>query len=172
MRRYVFLDRDGTLVPERPDEQWRGVREVTLLDGVGPALVRLQERFDLVVLTNQYLIDEGVLTRDDYEAQTASLRIALGAEGVTVLDVLHCPHARGAACGCRKPAVGMVVDVVRRHGSIDGAGSVVIGDSMADMGLARTLGLRGLLVGSRPESVPPGVTWVGDLPTAVELLGL
>lgn len=172
MRRYAFLDRDGTLVPERPDEQWRGVREVTLLDGVGPALARLQEHYELVVLTNQYLIGEGVLTRDDYEAQTASLRGALGAEGVALLDVLHCPHARGSQCGCHKPAVGMVVDVVRRHGSIDGGGSVVIGDSMADMGLARTLGLRGYLVGDQPENVPAGVTWVGDLPAAVRLLGL
>lgn len=172
MPRYAFLDRDGTLVPERPDEEWRGVTAVELLSGVGRALQRVQDAgYALVVVTNQYLLDEGVLTEDEYLRQTTSLTAALAAHGVGLLDVLHCPHARDVACGCRKPATGLVDEAVRRHGPVV-SGSFVIGDSTADLGLAAAVGLPGFRVGPRPDVLPLGATWVGDVAGVLPHLGL
>lgn len=170
VRRYAFLDRDGTLVPEYPDEEWRGRTTLTLLPGVGRALARLQAAgYALVVVTNQYLIGEGLLAADEYVRQTDSLTRALHAHGVTLLDVVHCPHARTAACGCGKPATGLVDEVVRRHGPM-APGSFVVGDSARDVGLARALGIPGFLVG--PEQVTDAAAWVVDLPGLLLRLGL
>jgi len=173
VRRYAFLDRDGTLVPEYPDAAWRGRTELLLLPGAGAALRRLASAgYALVVVTDQYLIDEGYLTEGEYHQQTRSLVAALAAEDVELLDVLHCPHARAVACGCRKPATGMVDEAVRRHGAVDRDGSFVAGDSPADMGLADAVGVRGFMVGPQPTSpLPHGTVWVGDLATLVARVG-
>jgi len=173
VRRYAFLDRDGTLVPEYPDAAWRGRTELLLLPGTGAALRRLASAgYALVVVTNQYLIDEGLVTDDEYRRQTRSLTSALAVEGVELLDVLHCRHARTVECGCRKPATGMVEEAVRRHGALDRDGSFVAGDSPADMGLADAVGVRGFMVGPQPtSSVPKGTVWVGDLATLVARVG-
>lgn len=57
VRAYAFLDRDGTLVPARSGEQWRGVRTLDLLPGVAAPLREwARTGYDLAVLTNQYLI--------------------------------------------------------------------------------------------------------------------
>ena len=122
--------------------------QVELLPGVGPALRTLAAAgFALVVVTNQYLIGEGILTADEYARQTASLHAALAVEGVALLDVLHCPHPRWVACLCAKPGTGMVDEVARRHGPIDRQRSVVIGDASTDMQLAAAIGVRGYRIG-------------------------
>ena len=97
MPAYAFLGRDGTLVREHADEDWRGRTDLELLPGVGPALWALHEAgLLLVVVTSQYLIGKGYLTPDEYDQQTRSLTEALAAGGVVLDDVLHCPHARAA----------------------------------------------------------------------------
>ena len=155
MRAYAFLDRDGTVVREYPDEGWRGRTELDLLPGVGPALRAMQQAgFLLVVVTNQYLIGEGFLTEIEYDEQTRSLTQALVPYGVTLDEVLHCPHSRTAGCGCCKPATGLVDEAVRRRGPFDAARSFVVGDSTSDMALARALGLRGFLVGPTASAGP------------------
>jgi D-glycero-D-manno-heptose 1,7-bisphosphate phosphatase len=49
------------------------------------------------------------------------------------------------ACDCRKPGRGMVDRAARDHG-LDPAGSFVVGDTWLDIGLARAVGARGILV--------------------------
>lgn len=167
-RAYAFLDRDGTLVAERDDRAWAGCTSLALLPGVGPALRALAcAGWSLVVVTNQYPIGEGVVSRRDYVRQRASLVRAVRAYGVELLDVLHCPHPRDTDCRCAKPGARMVELTVRRHGRLDPARSVVIGDADADMGLAAAVGIRGIRVDSaRRGSVPVTV----DLATVVAAL--
>lgn len=126
------------------------VRTIDLLPGVAAQLREwARAGYDLVVVTNQYLIGEGVLTEDDYANQTACLIGALDKEGVSLLDVLHCPHPRGSECACHKPGVELIREAERRHGPMDPARSFVDGDALTDMEMAVALGLPGYLLPSR-----------------------
>lgn len=53
-RRYLFVDRDGTLIEEPPDQQVDSIAKIRLLDGVIPALLQLQSHgYELVLVSNQ-----------------------------------------------------------------------------------------------------------------------
>ena len=90
--------------------------------------------------------DPGLISAQDYAAQTATLMAAVTDQGVDLLDVLHCPHPRTSPCPCAKPGTGMVDEAQRRHGVLDRTRSVLIGDSGVDMELADALGIRGFRV--------------------------
>jgi D-glycero-D-manno-heptose 1,7-bisphosphate phosphatase len=72
--------------------------------------------------------------------------------GAHVDGWFYCPHHPSALiehyrldCDCRKPKSGMIRQAVERLG-IDPARSFVIGDKLADVGMAESAGARGILV--------------------------
>ena len=52
----AFLDRDGTIIKDYPDEKWREIKEPEFLEGSIEGLKRLKEMgYDFIIITNQYL---------------------------------------------------------------------------------------------------------------------
>src|SRR5918995_223253 len=101
-RRFVLLDRDGTINEEvgyvlRPDE-------LRLIPGAVEALRELQGLgLGLVVLTNQSPIGRGMMTPAELDEIHTRLRDLL-AEGAVTLDRIEvCPHRPDEGCACRKP---------------------------------------------------------------------
>jgi len=139
--RFVFLDRDGTLVrdtryPHRPEDY-------ELLPGVGPALRRLSAAgYRLAIVTNQSGIGRGIFAEADFERFQGVLLAELGRADVAIERTYHCPHVPDAGCPCRKPAPGMLWRARDELGAELGA-SWVVGDSTADVGLAARAGCRG-----------------------------
>jgi len=147
----AFLDRDGTIVREHPDEEWPFVSEPEFLDGAIEGLRELRRLgYALIVVTNQCLINEGAITREQYEAFTARMLAVLSAHEVEILDIFFCPHARGEGCGCIKPRPGMIEAALIKHPAIDLAGSFLAGDRPTDIELARRMGLRAFAIGFDP----------------------
>ena len=144
MRRAVFLDRDGTLMPEvgalgRPEA-------VRLLPGVAPALRALAAaRYELVVVSNQSAIGRGAVTEPEVRAVHAALRRALRAEGVELSAIFFCPHRPEDACDCRKPAPGLLLQAAAALELRLGE-SWMIGDSTRDTEAAARAGTRGILL--------------------------
>ena len=100
-RRFVILDRDGTICAERhylsrPDQ-------VELLPGAARGL-RALRRLDLglIVVTNQSGIGRGYFGEADLRAVHAQLRRLLAAEQIALDGVYCCPHLPEDECGCRK----------------------------------------------------------------------
>ena len=143
-RRFVLLDRDGTIVVEKhylsdPDE-------LELIDGAAAALRRLSElEVGLVVVTNQSGVGRGYFDVERVEAIHGRLQERLAAAGVELDAILYCPHHPEAGCGCRKPATGLAEQAAARLG-FDPARSFVVGDLPSDIGLGRALGATTLLV--------------------------
>jgi histidinol-phosphate phosphatase family protein len=144
IRRAVFLDRDGTLMPEvgalgRPEA-------VRLMPGVVPALRALSAaRFELVVVSNQSAIGRGAVTESAVVQVNAALRRILRTERVELSGIFYCPHRPEDACDCRKPAPGLLLQAAKVL-DLSLPDSWLIGDSTRDTGAAQAAGTRGILL--------------------------
>jgi imidazoleglycerol-phosphate dehydratase / histidinol-phosphatase len=153
----LFVDHDGTLVEEPPDQQVDALEKVRFMPGVMHALAELQRAgFALVIVTNQDGLGSASHPRAAFEKAHRFILDAFGSQGITFEAVLICPHLPSEGCDCRKPAPGLVQRYLRDR-SVDLSRSAVVGDRDTDLELARTLGVRGLRVrrnGTPEESWP------------------
>lgn len=143
-RRYVLLDRDGTVNIDRhyisdPDL-------VELFPGAGAALRDLSAHgYGLAVVTNQSGVARGKITPDQLEQVHARLGALLAAEGVTLDGIYVCPHGPHDGCYCRKPLPGLILRAAAELG-FDPIESFVVGDKGIDIDLGRNVGATTVLV--------------------------
>lgn len=154
--RVLFVDRDGTLVEEPPDEQVDSLQKVRLMPGVIPALLELRRAgYRLVVVSNQDGLDTPSLPRAAFEKTQDFIRQLFTSQGIEFDAEFFCPHWLEDGCACRKPKTGLLTEYLATH-PIDHAHSYVIGDRDTDMELARNLGVQGLRVRAGGAG---GATW-------------
>ncbi|HKT80607.1 MAG TPA: HAD family hydrolase [Vicinamibacterales bacterium] len=168
MKPAVFIDRDGTLIEEvgyldRPER-------VNLFPWTIDA-VRLLNRggFPVILTSNQSGVARGYFSTAVVDEVHEHMARLLEAGGARIDAYYYCPHhpdgkvpEYARVCDCRKPARGLVDRAARELG-IDPARAFTVGDRWLDVGLARTVGGRGILVrtgyGDREERMPqPGLT--------------
>lgn len=146
LRPAVFLDRDGTLVPERED--LADPDKLFLLPGVAEGLKRLKAAgYLLVVVTNQSGIGRGLYGWKEYQAVARRLDELLAREGIRLDATYVCPHHPGVdgLCSCRKPGVGLFRQAAAELG-VDLGRSWGVGDRLRDLLPVGELGGRGVLV--------------------------
>jgi D-glycero-D-manno-heptose 1,7-bisphosphate phosphatase len=57
----AFFDRDGTIIKDYPDNDWRNVKHPEFIDNAVRTLkVVIEKGYKIVIITNQYLINEGI----------------------------------------------------------------------------------------------------------------
>ena len=142
LRPAVFLDRDGTLIPDHG--YLAAVDGVTLLPGVGPALAELARAgFLLVLITNQSGIGRGYFTRAVVDAQHERLQERLRPFGAELAALEVCPHTPEESCDCRKPWPGMLQRAAAAL-RLDLPRSWMIGDKALDAQAGRAAGCRAI----------------------------
>lgn len=147
MRKIAFIDRDGTLLREPPDEQIDSLEKFELVDGVIPALLRLREAgYRLVVVSNQDGLGSARYPRPLYDLVQSRLCALFASQGIEFDEVLVCPHTASDGCTCRKPHLGLVRPLLTDRG-VDLQASVVVGDRESDLEFARNMGVRGFRLG-------------------------
>jgi len=155
VKRFVFLDRDGTLI--RDEGYTHRIEDYALLPRVVEGLRRLLDAgFALAIVTNQSGIGRGYYDEATYEAFREHLERDLAAHGIAIARSYHCPHTPDAGCGCRNPAPGMLWRARDELGA-DLAASWVIGDRDQDVELAERAGCAGAVriePGGGPGAVP------------------
>jgi imidazoleglycerol-phosphate dehydratase / histidinol-phosphatase len=145
-RRIVFLDRDGTLNEETPDEQIDSLAKVRLMPDVIPALLDLQRAgYSFVIVSNQDGLGTATLPRAPFEATHRFIMELFRSQGIEFEAVLFCPHFKHEECGCRKPQVGMVREYLAAN-KIDQHRSFMVGDRDTDLEFAANLGICGLRI--------------------------
>ncbi len=175
-RRFVLVDRDGTinaqvtdeyvLTPERMTLLPRAAQGLRMLAGVGSGLI---------VVSNQAPVARGWIDESELDAINARMLDLLQDEGVSVDGVYCCPHDDADACDCRKPEPGLLIRAGRDHG-FDPANAFVIGDKESDILAGRRVGATTVLVltgegeaartaGTRADHVAV------DLPAAATIVG-
>jgi D-glycero-D-manno-heptose 1,7-bisphosphate phosphatase len=160
----VFLDRDGTLIEDIG--YLRHVRDLALFPWTVDAVRALnQAGLPVVVITNQSGVGRGILTEAVVEQLHRHLSAVLDEGGARIDAYYYCPHHPEASvpayrtrCDCRKPGRGMI-DRASADLGLDPARSFVVGDKWLDVGAARAVGARGILVrtgyGATEEEEPP-----------------
>jgi len=142
MNRAAFLDRDG-VINRKPLEgyvtRWE---EMHLLPGVAIAIALLNRvGFRVIVVSNQRSIAKGLITAGALDSMHQRMREELAAHGAMIDGFYYCPHEKQPACGCRKPAAGMLLTAALAH-DIDLTASWMIGDSEIDVEAGRNAGCK------------------------------
>lgn len=143
-RRFVMLDRDGTVIVER--HYLSDPCQVELIPGAALALRQLSKMgLGLVIITNQSPIGRGLFSEERLELIHHRLLELLEAEGVHLNGIFYCPHLPVEDCQCRKPKPGMV-ELAAEELDLDPQASFMIGDKACDIELGRRVGATTLLV--------------------------
>lgn len=142
----VFLDRDGTLVPDarhavRPEQ-------LRLYAGAGRALRALRGAGALLlVVSNQSAVARGLLDEAGLRRLDRRLKQLAAGVGAPLARAYYCPHHPEftGSCGCRKPAPGLVREGLADF-RLDPARCFLVGDTAADLAAARGAGVTPVLV--------------------------
>lgn len=147
----VFVDRDGTL---NEDVGYLDRIERLRLFPWSVDAVRLLRRagYAVVVVTNQAGVARGMVREAFVDETRQFIHERLEAIGERLDGHYYCPHEPNAPveayrrdCDCRKPRPGLVLRATGEL-DLDLSRSVVVGDKWSDIGLARAVSVRALLV--------------------------
>lgn len=142
-RAAVFLDRDGTIIEDRGHLSLPS--QVSFFEDTVPALRRMNEHFELFLVTNQSGVARGFLTLQDVECVNAHVLSYLAGFGIKISATYVCPHDPADGCECIKPKPYFICKAAKEHG-IDISRSFAIGDHPHDVQFAENAGARGIYV--------------------------
>jgi len=140
----LFVDRDGTLIEEPPDEQVDSIAKIRFMPGVFAALRAAQKAgFKLAMVTNQDGLGSASFPQAAFDEPHEFMMDAFSSQGIEFDAVFVCPHRKSDGCDCRKPKIKLVEEYVR---NVDLEASAMVGDRATDLEFAQNLGVRGIFV--------------------------
>jgi D-glycero-D-manno-heptose 1,7-bisphosphate phosphatase len=142
----IFLDRDGTIVHDRPGYYLTEEKSLKLYKCAPSALSLFQEMgYMLIILTNQSGIARKYMTLEKSKKINLHLHKKLKTMGINIEGIYFCPHAPQDKCSCRKPKIGLTEEALSKH-NINLSGSFMIGDKISDIKLGQNLKIKTILL--------------------------
>jgi histidinol-phosphate phosphatase family protein len=157
MNKAIFLDKDGTLIPDIPYNV--DPELISLMPGACEGLKALQAAgYRLIVVSNQSGVALGYFTEADLSLVSQRLWDLLAAEEVYPAAFYYCPHAAegkifpyARTCLCRKPEPGLLLKAARDL-DVSLPDSWMIGDILNDVEAGRRAGCHTVLVDNGNET--------------------
>lgn len=147
--KYLFLDRDGVINVERPNDYVKTVSEFIFTEGAVKAIAEFCKMFDRIfIVTNQRGLGRGKYSEEDLDNIHLYMMNAIEAQGGKIDKIYYCPHLTDAAIN-RKPNIGMGFQAKRDYPEVDFAHSILIGNSQSDIEFGNKLGMLTVLVGDK-----------------------
>ena len=141
----VLLDRDGTVIKEKPGVYLGDPAKVRLYKNTFAAFKLFRKAgYKIFIVSNQSGIGRGYFSAAQAAAVNARIA-ALLKKAAPIEAVYCCPHAPEERCNCRKPAPQMGLQIISKY-KIDPKKSFVIGDKKSDTDFGRALGMGTVLV--------------------------
>jgi histidinol-phosphate phosphatase family protein len=150
MEKAIFLDKDGTLIPDVPfnvDARLVNI-EANSVDGL--KLFR-DMGYRLVVVSNQSGVARGYFEEDALRAIEDKIQQLLAMHGLNIHAFYYCTHDIDADCNCRKPQPGMLMNAAKDL-NIDLAQSWMVGDILNDVEAGNKVGCRTILIDNGNET--------------------
>jgi len=141
-RKLLFVDRDGTLIVEPPDQQIDSFEKLAFVDGVVTALQRcIAAGYELVMITNQDGLGTDTFPQAHFDGpHTLMLRI-FASQGIAFREILIDRSFDHEGRDTRKPGTGLVRHFLADDSWSRGA-SAMVGDRATDDQFAANLGIR------------------------------
>lgn len=157
MNKAVFIDKDGTLIPDIPYNTNPAL--MSLNEHAAYGLAALQDAgYMIIVITNQSGIALGYFTEDRLEPVKEKIEKMLSNSGIRLDGFLYCPHyPEGSVqkysidCECRKPKPGMLFEGALRW-NIHLNSSWMIGDILNDVEAGNRAGCKSILIDNGGET--------------------
>ena len=158
MKKAIFLDKDGTLIPDIPYNI--DIEKITLFADACTGIPTLYKaNFHLFIISNQSGIAKGFFRESALNAVKKKIEILLLDLGVELSGFYFCPHHPDGTianysrrCTCRKPEPGMLLKAAKEH-QIDLASSWMIGDILNDVEAGNRAGCRSILLDNGGETI-------------------
>ena len=161
----LFVDRDGTLIEEPPDEQVDAIGKIRFMPGVFEAMRQARAAgYKLAMVTNQDGLGSASFPQAAFDEPHQFMMDAFSSQGIEFDAVFVCPHRKSDGCDCRKPKTRLVEEYLRDQ-AVDLSASAMIGDRDTDLEFATNLGVRGLRVRRHGDAAE---TWPAILRTLTE----
>lgn len=157
MVKAIFLDKDGTLIPDIPYNVDPELITITpeSIDGLRQLAA---DGFLLIIISNQAGVARGYFTEDKLKAVEYRISGLLDAQGLKLSGFYYCPHhpegtvsEYSIECMCRKPQPGMLLQAAADH-HIDLAASWMIGDILNDVEAGNRAGCKTILIDNGNET--------------------
>ncbi|MDB5119093.1 MAG: hydrolase, HAD-superfamily, subfamily [Sphingobacteriales bacterium] len=157
MNKAIFIDKDGTLIPDVPYNVNPDLihLELNCVEG----LKRLQNAgYLLVIISNQSGVARGYFKEDALAEVEMKLKSILTNENIQLNGFYYCPHhTEGTVspysieCLCRKPLPGLILKAAEEL-SIDLKHSWMIGDILNDIEAGNRAGCKTILIDNGNET--------------------
>ncbi len=151
MKKYLFVDRDGTIIKEPVDYQIDHIDKLVFFPNVISSL-RLAHKvlgYQLVLITNQDgLGTKSFPSEDFWPVQNLMIR-TLESEGISFEKIAIDSSFPSENSPNRKPRTGMLTDLISQ--GFDLENSFVIGDRYTDVELGKNLGIKTFLFNASPS---------------------
>ena len=146
MKSVLFVDRDGTILVEPPEDyQVDSLEKLEFVAGAISGLKSVAELdYELVLASNQDGLGTDAFPEETFWPAHTKMMRTLAGEGVFFDDQLIDPTFPQENAPTRKPGVGMFGKYL--SGEYDMASSYVIGDRATDVELAYNLGAKAILL--------------------------
>jgi len=145
MKKALFIDRDGTLIVEPPEDfQVDSLEKLEFLPGVLRNLYSIQKHFDyeLVMVSNQDGMGSEDYPEENFHRVQGKILKTFDNEGITFKRIfIDCSFPEDSS-PTRKPEIGLLKEYL--DGSYDLANSFVIGDRLTDVQMAKNLGSKAI----------------------------
>ena len=140
----IFLDRDGTVIHEKPGTYLSDPAKVKPYRSAKAAFQLLTKcGFKFFIVSNQSGIGRGYFTEKEVNAVHARMLKLL--KPAVIEEIGFCPHAPEQNCSCRKPKPQLGLQLIKKY-RIDPKQSYMIGDKKADVEFGHALGFKSVLV--------------------------
>jgi D-glycero-D-manno-heptose 1,7-bisphosphate phosphatase len=157
MNKAIFIDKDGTLIPDIPYNVNPDM--ITLQANIVKGLRLLQdEGYRLFIISNQAGVAHGHFSENRLIAVRQKIESLLAANNLVLSGFYYCPHHPDGTvkeyatdCHCRKPMPGMILQAAKEH-NINLSESWMIGDILNDVEAGARAGCRTVLINNGNES--------------------
>jgi imidazoleglycerol-phosphate dehydratase / histidinol-phosphatase len=146
MKKVLFIDRDGTLIIEPPDEQIDSLEKLEFYPGVFAWLSKIAKEtdYELVMVTNQDGLGTDSFPENIFWPAHNKMMKAFSNEGIEFAKVFIDKSFPSENKPTRKPGTAMLTEYF--NGNYDLKNSYVIGDRLTDVVLAKNLGAKAILL--------------------------
>lgn len=145
----IFLDRDGVINTERPNDYVKNIDEFEFCEGALEALNILSRLFDnIFVVTNQRGIGRSIMTEEHLSQIHDYMTDKIIESGGRIDRIFYCIDIDNNSIN-RKPNIGMAFKAKEEFPSINFSESIMVGNSKSDILFGNKLGMKTILVGDK-----------------------